>query len=204
MQWLLDTWHICSFIIKSISFHHGIHVHLPTILNLQTIPDLHHEIQMDRSRWSFMSVVFFSLRFPSMDSIEIWLFCVWSLVSQRFLQNWYNFQRWPDHHRQSSFWDKFHTSILVQSQRNHFMQIQIQWNKSRVWVLFSNKCLHATFLCLYQWKFLGIFHLSYHTQLHAFHLYGGRLCTCIQESLWHECFSICQKRSKQRNAKKNF
>ena len=55
--WLLDTWHSCSFIIRSICFHHGFHVHLPTGLNLQTIRDPHHETRMDRSRCCFMLVV---------------------------------------------------------------------------------------------------------------------------------------------------
>jgi len=50
-QSLLYAWHSCSFIIRSIFFHHGIHVHLPTGHNLQAIPDRHLEIQMDRSRW---------------------------------------------------------------------------------------------------------------------------------------------------------
>jgi len=140
------TWHGCSFIIRSICFHHGFYVHLPTGLNLQTIPDPHHEIQMDRSHWSFVLVIFIICRFFSVDSIEIWSFCAWSLVSQPLLQNWHNFQTLPSHHRQSSFCLKFHTSVSVQSQGNYFIQVQIQWNKSRVWVLFSNECLHATFL----------------------------------------------------------
>jgi len=43
---------------------------------LTRIPDPHHEIQMDRAHWGFMLVVFFTFCFSSMDSIEIWLFCV--------------------------------------------------------------------------------------------------------------------------------
>ena len=62
-QSLLDTWHSFSFIIRSICFHHGIHVHLQTGHNPQTIPDPHYEIQMDRSRWCFMLVVFFTFAF---------------------------------------------------------------------------------------------------------------------------------------------
>jgi len=73
-----------------------------------------------------------------------------------FLHNWHNFLRWPHHHSQSCFWHKFHTSILVQSQGNHFIQAQVQWNKSRVWVLFSTSvCMPRfyTFTSESSWKY---------------------------------------------------
>jgi len=52
----------------------------------------------------------------------------------------------------------------------------------------TSVCMPRSFLCFYQWKWLGIFHFSHHTQLHTLHLHGCRLCTCLQESLWHEYF----------------
>ena len=82
---------------------------------------------------------------------------------QAFLQNWHNFQTWSHLHSQSSFWLKFHSSVMVRSQEGHFIQVQMQWNKIRVLDLFSNKCLYATFPYLCQWKYLGIFYFSHIT-----------------------------------------
>ena len=155
-QSLFDAWHNCCFIIRSICFHHGIHVHLPTGRNLQTIPGPHHGIQVDRSCCDFMLVVFFGFSFSSMDSIEIWLFCVPSLVSQHLLWNSHDLQKWPYRHGQWNFWFKFLFSVLVQSQRDHFIYVQVQRDKRRIWVLFWNKCLHPEFLFVYHWRWMGI------------------------------------------------
>jgi len=84
-QSLLETWFSFRFIIRGICFYYSIRAHFPTGHNLQTIPDPLDDAQMDRSHWSFMLVVFFTFCFPSMDSTEIWLFLVSSLVSQLFL-----------------------------------------------------------------------------------------------------------------------
>jgi len=166
-QSFLDTWNACNFIIRNICFHHGIHVHLPTGHNLQTIPDPYSWPAPWNSNGScslgfYVGCFLYFLLFFHGFNWNLVILCL-KFGFQAFLQNWHNFQTWSHLHSQSSFWLKFHSSIMVRSQEGHFIQVQMQWNKIRVLDLFSNKCLYATFPYLCQWKYLGIFYFSHIT-----------------------------------------